>query len=600
MNKESIGDTILENEECSRIWKEYEDGKAYQDSMGFRNDFPQIIRFKEGNQWPAPTKKTRNFPRPVFNFTEMFVKNKRAAVTNQTLSMTYFPLEIEESDEAAKQLAEKGARDYSDYSKIVWENVDQDELNNEFVDDAITLGTGVLHYYWDNTITGGRKLEYVGALCGEVIDVLNIFFANPRIRNIQKQPWIILETRMSVKNARKLAEENGASELEIDLIKPDNYREIYDNDSKINEDDDVTVLVKYFKKNGEVFYSKSTQTVMLVKNKSLTPNIEGISNVEINVEETQMSESIEFNIENPIKEHAKNTLYPVVILPCKRRKKCIYGIGEVQDIIPSNKLYNQLKGMEGLNVIRTGNPNVISKKGALKQQLTNEGGQLIVDYWMGNGDGVKYMQPPNFTNAFSKLGTEIFEMARTITGVTDVSTGEVTGANMAASAIIALQNQAKTPIKEFQTRFYSAMKEVGDIWCEFYKTYYSTVRKMSIQKDNKMETRDFRGTDYAGIDFKTKIEVIASAEKESITMSVLENLKASGDIDKTQYIELMPDTAVPFKAELKKMWENENKKDQLLMQAMEQIKMYQEMLGINKNQGGMSNEVQTLPNGNVN
>ena len=40
---------------------------------------------------------------------------------------------------------------------------------------------------------------------------------------------------------------------------------------------------------------------------------------------------------------------------------------------------------------------------------------------------------------------------------------------------------------------------------EFYKTYYSTTRKMSIQKNNKMETRNFRGTDYAGIDFKTKI-----------------------------------------------------------------------------------------------
>ena len=183
MNNEAIKDTFLESEKSSKIWKEYEDAKAYQDKMGFRTDFPQIIRFKEGNQWPAPTKKTKNFPRPVFNFTEMFVKNNRAAVTNQTLSMTYFPLEIDNNNETARLLAEKGAKDYTDYSKIVWENVDQDELNNEFVDDAITLGTGVLHYYWDNSVTGGRSLEYVGELCGEIIDVLNIFFANPRIRN---------------------------------------------------------------------------------------------------------------------------------------------------------------------------------------------------------------------------------------------------------------------------------------------------------------------------------------------------------------------------------------------------------------------------------
>lgn len=586
MNEESE----LIDKECLKIWKEYENGIAYQNSMNFRTEFPKIIRFKEGEQWPAPTKKTKNYPRPVFNFTEMFVRSKRSAVTNQTLSMTYFPLEIDDNDEEAMNIAEKGAQDFTDYSKVVWENVDQDELNNEFVDDAITLGTGVLHYYWDNNINGGRTLEYVGELCGEVIDVLNIFFANPRIRNIQKQSWIIIETRMTVKEARKLAKENGASKLEVDLIRPDNYKDVYDNDSKIKDEDNVTVLIKYYKKDGEVFYSKSTQTVMLVKNKALTPTVENVN--EIPPEESNNEEFFD--------KKAKITVYPIVVLSYKRRKKCIYGIGEVQDIIPANKLYNQLKGMTGLNVIRTGNPNLITKKGALKQQLTNEGGQLITDYWMGNGDGIKYMQPPNFTNEFSKIGNEIFEMERTITGVTDVSTGEVTGASMAASAIIALQNQAKTPIKEFQTKYFSAMKEVGDIWCQFYKTYYSTTRKMSIQKNNKMETRNFRGTDYAGIDFKTKIEIIASAEKESVTMSVLENLKASKDIDKYQYIDLMPDTAVPFKAELKKLWEADNKKDQLLMQAMEQIKMYQKMLGINKSQGGESNEMQTMPNGNVN
>ena len=49
MNNEAIKDTFLESEKSSKIWKEYEDAKTYQDKMGFRTDFPQIIRFKEGN-----------------------------------------------------------------------------------------------------------------------------------------------------------------------------------------------------------------------------------------------------------------------------------------------------------------------------------------------------------------------------------------------------------------------------------------------------------------------------------------------------------------------------------------------------------------------
>lgn len=583
------------------IWEEAEKGKAYQESMGFRKNFPEIIRFKEGDQWPAPTKETRNFPRPVFNMTEMFIRNKRAATTNQTLTISYTPLEVNEEN---MKSAREGADKYGDYSKVVWENIDQDELNNEFVDDALTLGTGALHYFWDKKAHGGNTLEYMGELKGEIIDILNIYFANPRIRNVQKQEYIIIETRMNVKEARTLAKENGANDLELELIKPDDYKDVYDNDYKVQKDDDVTVLIKYYKKDGVVYYSKSTRSVMLIDEQELTPVVsEELADEEGIIGEGQEEIVVDNEQQETAVKTAKITIYPIVLLTYRRRKKCIYGIGEAQDIIPVNKLYNQLKGMIALHVIRNGNPNILAKPGALKQKLTNGSGQTIIDYYMGGGDGIKYMQPPNFSGEYSKIAAEIFEMSRIITGNTEVSSGEALGANMAASAIIALQNQAKTPIKEFQSRYFSAMKEVGDIFCQFYKTYYSTTRLMSVEKNGKMETRAFKGTDYANIDFKTKVEVTSSAEKESLTMSILENMKAAGDITKEQYVELAPESAMPQKAKIKEMWGNENKQKELLMQAMEQIKHYRELLGEkteNPMQGGMLSEMQTVSNGNVN
>lgn len=559
---------------ATKIWGEYQKTKEYQNSMGFTTDFPEIVRFKEGDQWPAPTKKTKNFPRPVFNITEMFIKNKRAAVTNQDLEISFSPLEV---DENTKEMAEAGAEAYTDFSKILWENVDQNELNNELVDDAITVGTGILHYYWDDSVEGGSSLAYIGDLKGEVIDVLSIGVGNPREKNIQKQPFIILESHPTLKEVQELAKKEGITGYEYDLIKPDNYDASYDSEKKAKDNEEVTVLTKYFKKDGSVHYSKSTQTVMIVEDRELTPIVED-----------------EFNELGELIQRPKITLYPVVALTYKRRKKSFYGIGEAQDIIPINKLLNQFYGMESLGVIRTGNPYVLVKNNALKQPLTNEPGQTIIDHYEGGGDGVKFMQPPNFSQEFSKLSSEIFEMARTLTGNTDVSTGEVIGANMPASAIIALQNQAKVPIKEFQSRFFSAMKEVGDIWCQFYKTFYSTARNMSVETDDGMETQIFRGTDYAGTDFKTKVEVTVSSDKESLAMSVLENMKAAGDIDKYQYVELAPDSAIPFKAKIKEMWKEEQ--NQMLVQAMQIIKQQQEMLGI----GGMSNEMQTMSNGNVN
>ena len=60
--------------------------------MGFRERFPEYIRFKEGDQWPPATARTRNLPRPVFNIVEMFIRTKRAAVLNPHIAMTYLPV----------------------------------------------------------------------------------------------------------------------------------------------------------------------------------------------------------------------------------------------------------------------------------------------------------------------------------------------------------------------------------------------------------------------------------------------------------------------------------------------------------------------------
>lgn len=576
MEVQAVAENNLYENKAQEIWSEYQKMQEYQNSMGFRTDFPEIVRFKEGDQWPAPTKKTKNFPRPVFNITEMFIRTKRAAITNQDMEISFVPLEVDDNEEA-KALAEEGAQAYSDFSKIQWENVDQNELNNEFVDDAITVGTGILHYYWDDKASGGSKLKYIGNLAGEIIDVLNFGVSNPQEKNVQKQDSIILESRKTIREVKELAKKEGIKGYEYDLIKPDNYDASYDSERKVKDDDEVTVLTKYFKKDGAVYYSKSTQSVMLIDDRPLTPVVED-----------------EFDELGQLIERPQITLYPIVVLVYKKRKKSFYGIGEAQDIIPINKLFNQFYGMQALGVIRTGNPNVLVKKNALKQPLTNEPGQTIEDHFEGGGDGIKFMQPPNFSSEFSKLSSEMFEMARTLTGNTDVSTGEIIGANMPASAIIALQNQAKIPIKEIQSRFFGCMKEVGDIWCEFYKTYYSTARNISVENNGEMRTQQFRGTDYAGTDFKTKVEVTVSADKESLAMSVLENMKAAGDITKEQYVELAPDSAIPFKAKLKEMWEKQQ--NEMLAQALEQIKQYQQVLGM----GGMSNEMQALPNGNVN
>lgn len=549
---------------AKEIWQQYIDGVRYQQSMGFTTDFPKFISFKEGDQWAAVTENTKNLPRPVFNITEMFIRAKRAAITNQGLSLVYSPLEVFD-DEQMQERAEQGAKDFTDFAKIMWENLDQEELNNEFVDDSVTVGTGILHYYWNSNRRGGNQLKWQGNLEGEVLDPLNVFFANPHRHKIQEQEWVIIQDRMTVKSVRDMAKQEGIAEELVRLIGADNNEsgEYTAETKEVTENDKITVLIKYFKKEGAVYYSKSIASMMLVEERPLTPEVEGMT--------------------------YKMGLYPIAIMPCIRRKKCIYGLGIAQDIIAINKAINQLKAMQLLNAIQCGNPALITRPNAIRQKITNQGGQIITDY-SPNGDGIRYMQPPNFSTIFSQLGNEMFELARTTTGVTDVSTGETLGANMAASAIIALQNQAKTPIKELQNRYFSAIKEVGDIWLEFFKAYYNTDRNMIVEdEEGNAENRIFNGSNYADIDYKLKVEVAVASDKETLAVSLLDAMRDRQDINKEQYVELMPDGAMPFKADIKEIWKKE--KQDVLVQAMGQIK--QQQMIIDQLQGQQGNVEQS-------
>lgn len=577
---------------AGEIWKQYLDGVKYQQSMGFTTDFPKFISFKEGDQWAAVTENTKNLPRPVFNITEMFIRSKRAAITNQGLSLTYTPLEVFDNEEMQAR-AEQGAKDFTDFAKIMWENIDQEELNNEFVDDSVTVGTGILHYYWNPNKKGGNQLKWNGDMQGEVLDPLNVFFANPHRKKVQDQEWIIIQDRMTVKEARDLARREGIAEELVRLIGADNNEsgEYTAETKEVTENDKITVLLKYFKKDGAVYYSKSTSSLVIIDDRLLTPEVEGST--------------------------YKMGLYPIALMSCIRRKKCIYGLGYAQDVIAINKAVNQLKAMQLLNAIQCGNPALVTRPNAIRQKITNQGGQIITDY-SPDGNGIRYMQPPNFSTIFSQLGNEMFELARTTTGVTDVSTGETLGANMAASAIIALQNQAKTPIKELQNRYFSAIKEVGDIWLEFFKAYYNMDRNMIVEdEEGKAENRVFNGSNYADIDYKLKVEVAVASDKETLAVSLLDSMRQREDINKEQYVELMPDAAMPFKADIKEIWKKEKqdvlvqalqqiqqqqmiidqlqgqqgdvqKSNQLLGQALGQIKQQEEMMG------GMGNEMQGM------
>jgi len=537
----------------TRVWDEYKAGLEYQSGMGFSVDFPAFEKFKEGEQWPAATKRTRNLPRPVFNVVEMFIRNKRSAIVNQPIAIQYSPAEYS-ADEQTAALAAEGAKDMTDYARQLWERCDQEELNSELLDDAATLGTGILHYYFDTSVTGGTEHPYVGEIRGESIDPLNIFFGNPQCRDVQRQPYIIIAQRVDAEEVKVAAKAEGIKEEQLKLIAGDDRHESEGYASakrELTNRKKVTVLTKYYRLNGAVVFDRCTEHVEIIKQRSLTPNPENAAHI--------------------IKR------YPIAVMNWYARKKCIFGIGECQTLIPAQKAVNFLKAMELLSAQQTAWPKIIVKQGATNQPITNEPGEVVVDHY-GNGVGISYLNPPAMSSGASALAQSIFDLMRTVSGVNEVASGEPLGSSISASAIIALQSQAVKPIEEIQSHFWRTIKQVGAIWEDMIKAYYNTERNVTVtdasdDTDPMDNTRAFTGTAYADIEFSLKIDVGASSQySEALTMSTLDNFLDRGFINQFEYLDLIPDNVLPSKERLKKKWaDRDAQKQQLLQEIMDDL-----------------------------
>lgn len=544
MNNENLKNPTI-------IWQQYEKGIRYLQNKGLMAEWEQCEDFYEGNHWPQPTKKTKNLPRPVINISSMIADNKKAGILSGNVKMVFRPAEMFGE---YYEKAEQGADLFTKFAENVSKELKQADLDDYAQSYATQLGTYIYHYYWDITVTGGMQTPYVGALRGEVLHPKNVIFANPTETDVQKQKYIIIASCEPLESVRSLAKKNKIKEWELISA-----------DTEMSESEDMenavcTVLTKYSRQNGKVVWEKSTKYCYLSKPMLWQPEKEKV----------KFEDEEEINEPDSHENHGylRKQLYPMVVKPHKKRKRCIYGIGEIKQAIPNNKAVNFNIAMMLLSVQQTAWPKIIQKINALaNQQITNEPGEILTDTSKGQNWGVKYMDSPGFNIQALTLTDKLVDLTRTTTGSTEVVTGEVLGANMAATAIVALQNQAKKPIEMYQKNFYRAYEEIGKIYEQYFKYYYNDGRLFSYEDDDEKYVASMVGSEYVNYDYSLSVEVGAGGVySESLSISLLDNLKASQDIDTDEYIELYPESIMTFKAKLKRM--REKKKQELLEQQL--------------------------------
>lgn len=511
--------------QASIVQKQYKEGIAYKNQMGFLKKWAEYERFKAGDQWPPATEKTKTLPRPVFNIIKQIINHKVASVMNENIKMVFTANDAEENT-----LEYDGADIFTRYADTTWEEVKQDQLNEEALENGATNGPCIWHYFWDTTKKGGNSLKYVGAIAGEVIDTVNFFAGNPQNAKVQEQPYIIITHRDLVGNVQEEARTNGVSPEIANLIKPDSDTEdqAYDMAKKeLAEGDKVTVITKYWK---ELQVPEVNPTVHFLK--------------------------VAGNVVIKPKTNTRLSLYPVAVMQWERRKRSIYGVGDTEGLIPNQKAINFLLAMQLLSVQNTGWPKLIVDKKFVQQQITNAPGEVInISGHNGSiNNAISYLNPGNVSSNAPNLVDSFLSYTKEVAGANENALGEQSTSQLNATAIMLLQKAAGVPLESIKRRFYQAQEDIGLIWADFWKVYYNTDRKVSLKDDDgETYTDTFNGTQYKEVDMNLKIDIgPSSSYSESLMMTSLDKLFDGQHITLEDYLLFSPKNVIPFKDRLLK------------------------------------------------
>lgn len=575
----------MREEVVTNVWKMYENGVSYQSSIGLRKEIHRNIDFFEGRQWPPATEITKTLPRPVVNLVKFISRNKRSLLCSVPVKLVYkSDIDGAETEKFTK---------FADY---ILKEMKMAELDNKAINDGVIKGSYFYHYYWD------AEEEAVRA---EVIDARNIFFANPKETEEQKQKWIIISTREEVSSVREKADKD----IDENLIVADDEKT--DDDLEQEGSELCTVLTRYFKQKGEVYCEKSIKGTVVNKAFPIAPDIE-LAKKKLGFDDAPNNNLPDNALKSDTKAKYKAKLYPIVAGSYEEREKCIYGISEVSDIIPNQRSINFDLAMQLLANENLAWGKYLVSKDALRQQtITNEPGQVIIDY-SAAGNGIRKMEAHAISAAPLNTINTLADFTRVVTGSTEVMTGEALGANMSGAAIAQLQSQANRPIEEQRERFWKVKERQGKVLEQFFKLYYDNKRFTYTKPIKDMETGEeqdqtiddtFNGAEFQDKEFSVIVEATSGTRSSAAgDVNFLDTLFAKGYIDVVSYVKAYPSDILTDKSKIQKIVE-ESQGNQVMM-LQEQLKKQQEQLvsasQLLEKQNAVINSVTTITRDNNN
>lgn len=398
-----------------RVWREYEKGVSYNNSIGLYDTVRKNENFYIGKQWEGLN--APDLAKPVINVLKRVVSYFISMIVSDDVTVSLTP-ESTYGEENAKILEGELER--------VLEQSDIKSLAREALRDAAVDGDGALYFYFDPK--GLNADGSYGRVRGEVLSAYDIHYGNPYAQSIDAQPYVIISMRKQVDAVR--AE---IPERLHDKIRPDTDSNVYDVSGKAGENM-VTTLLKLWRE-GEYIYGCKCTRDLVIRDKWCT----GLKR------------------------------YPVAVLPWEKVKNSCRGVSALGAMIPNQIAINQLFAMAIHHTKTMAFPKIIFDASKIKS-WSNKVGQAIGTQGNPNDAVASGFRAPDMSDQVLALIDRLIQDTLEFMGASDAALGNVKPDN--TSAIIATQKASAMPLELQRLAFYRFTEEyvriILDIICANY------------------------------------------------------------------------------------------------------------------------------------
>ena len=495
-------------------YKYYLKHQEYMASTGIEEYIKLCQRFYNGDQWDDDN--DDNMIRTTINFIS-YSSNNKASKINGTPQYIVF------TSNNGKDCTHLQRFDEYNLKKL-----QETTFNFQTLLDGENNGTAISYYRWDEDDTSYKGI-YKGGLVQEQIDILRFAIANPYISNIQNQKWVEFWFKAEIDQVRDMIHRDNKEEEKAlrKLIKPDNDNSTFGEDyqEEYISHGLVTVYVRFFRINGEVFHMSSTkyvdineypQAISPIVNKSIKQyarklidewkeqqknpdnkdeiSYNAIADYGIDYEDmiSQITSYEEFKDEAYKEVKEKFNLYPFGRLVLYHVNNSFYGRSDVKDKIPSQKAVNFNMSMMMKCIENNAYNKIFVKDGALQgQTITNEPSQILTDYTrMTNGWGIKFAESQPLPNGVAEFTSNFIEMVRTFGGFNQVMDGSITNQNISGYALQQQIKQANSTIEQQQQIFWAYLQDKAAIRLLFYKFFVDEATYTYELDDSEVEENE--------------------------------------------------------------------------------------------------------------